>query len=107
MKSIFGIAVIAALVLSAEVLTSQVPGPTPVQGQVQAARGRGAAPDAPAAQGARGRGAAAADVNGVTAGDFLIDPPTLINLRFECFIHADKNWNATVAVSYRKKGESL
>jgi len=99
MKSIFGIAVIAVLVMSAEVLTSQAPVPAPGQGQVQATGARGAAP------GARGRGAAA-DANGVTAGDFLIDPPTLINLGFEWFIQGDENRNATVAVSYRKKGES-
>jgi hypothetical protein len=99
MKSICGIAVIALLLLSAEFLTSQAPIPTPAQGQAPGGRGAG--------QGARGRGgAAAANVNGVTAGDFLIDPPTLINLGFEWFIQGDENRNAAVAVSYRKKGES-
>jgi hypothetical protein len=100
MKSISGIAVLALLALSAEVITSQAPVPTPAQGQAPGGRG--------AAQGARGRGAAApANVNGVTAGDFLIDPPTLINLGFEWFIQGDENRNAAVAVSYRKKGESV
>jgi len=85
--------------LSIEVLTSQAPIPTPAQGQAPGGRGAG--------QGARGRGAAPADVNAVTAGDFLIDPPTLINLGFEWFIQGDENRNAAVTVSYRKKGESV
>src|SRR5436190_19779248 len=42
----------------------------------------------------------------VTAGEFLIDPPTLINLGFEWFIQGDANRNAAVEVSYRKKGET-
>src|SRR3954467_3124579 len=42
----------------------------------------------------------------VSPGEFLIDPPTLINLGFEWFIEGDANHNATVDVSYRKKGES-
>src|SRR5215831_1458604 len=42
----------------------------------------------------------------VTAVEFVIDPPTLINLGFEWFIQGDENRNATVAVSYRKKGET-
>jgi hypothetical protein len=99
MKSIWGIAAIAMLLLSAQFLTSQAPTPTPAQGQAPGGRGAG--------QGARGRGAAAANVNGVTAGDFLIDPPTLINLGFEWFIQGDENRNAAVTVSYRKKGESV
>ena len=44
--------------------------------------------------------------NGVSPGEFLIDPPTLINLGFEWFIEGDANHNAAVEVSYRKKGES-
>jgi hypothetical protein len=47
----------------------------------------------------------AAETNSVTAGEFLIDPPTLINLGFEWFITGDANRNATVEVSYRKAGE--
>src|SRR6187549_785066 len=99
MKTICAIAVIALLLLSAQFLTSQAPTPTPAQGQAPGGRGAG--------QGARGRGAAPANVNAVTAGDFLIDPPTLINLGFEWFIQGDENRNAAVAVSYRKKGESV
>jgi hypothetical protein len=99
MKTICGIAVIALLLLSAQFLTSQAPTPTPAQGQAPGGRGAG--------QGARGRGAAPANLNGVTAGDFLIDPPTLINLGFEWFIQGDENRNAAVTVSYRKKGESV
>jgi hypothetical protein len=41
-----------------------------------------------------------------TAKDLIVEPPTLISLGFEWFIDGDDNRNATVAVSYRKKGES-
>ena len=40
----------------------------------------------------------------LTLGEFLIDPPTLINLGFEWFIEGDDNRNASVTVSYRKHG---
>ncbi|HEX4998402.1 MAG TPA: hypothetical protein VFY29_09255 [Terriglobia bacterium] len=97
MKSISGIALVALLALSMEVATSHSPIATPAQGQARG--GRGAIPAV------RGRGAAAPDTgNTVTAGDFLIDSPTLINLGFEWFIQGDENRNAAVAVSYRKKG---
>ena len=43
--------------------------------------------------------------NGVTSGEFMVDPPTLINLGFEWMIDGDDNRNATVEVSYRKKGD--
>src|SRR5215510_10159660 len=43
--------------------------------------------------------------NRVTAGEFVIDPPTLINLGFEWMIEGDDNRNASVEVRYRKKGE--
>jgi hypothetical protein len=49
---------------------------------------------------------AAAGENGVTAGELVIDPPTLINLGFEWLITGDDNRNATVEVSYRKAGET-
>ena len=49
--------------------------------------------------------AAAVDSNAVTPGEFLVEPPTLINLGFEWFVQGDNNRNATVAASYRKKGE--
>lgn len=48
----------------------------------------------------------AKEVKGVTPGEFLVDPPTLINLGFEWMIEGDDNRNAAVEVSYRKKGES-
>ena len=48
----------------------------------------------------------AAGVNDVTSGDFIIDPPTLINLGFEWFVNGDDNRNAQVAVTYRRQGES-
>jgi hypothetical protein len=47
--------------------------------------------------------AAAADK--VVAKDFYVEPPTLISLGFEWNIDGDDNRNASVAVSYRKKGE--
>src|SRR5205814_2426107 len=50
--------------------------------------------------------AADANANAVTAGEFVIDPPTLINLGFEWLIEGDDNRNAAVEVSYRRKGES-
>ena len=48
----------------------------------------------------------AATDNGVTAGEFVVDPPTLINLGFEWFIEGDDNRNASVDVSYRKTGDT-
>ena len=44
--------------------------------------------------------------NRVKAGEFVVDPPTLISLGFEWLIQGDDNRNATVAVSYRKQGEA-
>jgi len=46
------------------------------------------------------------EVKAVTSGEFIVDPPTLINLGFEWRIEGDDNRNAAVEVSYRKKGES-
>src|SRR3978361_2527349 len=40
-----------------------------------------------------------------TAGELVIDPPTLINLGFEWVIKGDDNRNAKVEVSYRRKGD--
>jgi hypothetical protein len=50
--------------------------------------------------------ASAAGDNAVTPGRFVVEPPTLINLGFEWYIDGDANHNATVQVSYRKKGDS-
>jgi hypothetical protein len=44
--------------------------------------------------------------NDVQPGELIIDPPTLINLGFEWFIEGDDNRTASVAVSYRKSGDS-
>jgi hypothetical protein len=41
----------------------------------------------------------------VVARDVYVEPPTLISLGFEWNIDGDDNRNASVAVSYRKKGE--
>ena len=40
------------------------------------------------------------------ARDLIVEPPTLISLGFEWLIDGDDNRNATVAVSYRRKGET-
>lgn len=48
--------------------------------------------------------AAVAGANGVASGEFVVDPPTLINLGFEWFIAGDDNRNAAVDVSFRKAG---
>jgi Right handed beta helix region len=45
-------------------------------------------------------------VDKTTSRDFTIEPPTLISLGFEWRIDGDDNRNATVLVSFRKKGES-
>jgi hypothetical protein len=42
--------------------------------------------------------------NRTISGEFIVDPPTLINLGFEWFIQGDDNRNASVAVAYRKQG---
>jgi len=44
--------------------------------------------------------------NAVAPGEFIVEPPTLLNLGFEWKIQGDDNRNATVAVQYRKKGET-
>src|SRR5262245_65889840 len=41
-----------------------------------------------------------------TAGDFSVEPPTLLSLGFDWKITGDDNRNAAVDVSYRKKGET-
>src|SRR5262245_63238909 len=48
---------------------------------------------------------ALAAANKTSAKEFITEPPTLISLGFEWRIDGDDNRNATVAVSYRKKGE--
>jgi hypothetical protein len=50
--------------------------------------------------------ATATAANTTRPGEFVVEPPTLINLGFEWFIDGDDNRNATVAVSYRKVGET-
>src|SRR5262249_50439556 len=41
-----------------------------------------------------------------TAGAFSVEPPTLLSLGFDWKIAGDDNRNASVEVSYRKKGEN-
>jgi hypothetical protein len=71
------------------------------QAPAAAAGGRGAGLPGPAP------GGPPPNPNAVSAAEFLIDPPTLINLGFEWFIQGDDNRNATVAVSYRRKGGTV
>jgi hypothetical protein len=51
-------------------------------------------------------GPARAADTGVTAGNFVVERPTLKSLGFEWKITGDDNRNAAVAVTYRKTGES-
>src|SRR5689334_12466786 len=44
--------------------------------------------------------------NGVTPGQFVIEPPTLQNLGFEWYIDGDANRNATVSIFYRKTSDT-
>ena len=43
----------------------------------------------------------------LTLGEFIVDPPTLINLGFEWLIDGDDNRNGAVAVAYRRKGTTV
>ena len=45
-------------------------------------------------------------MNAAKAGQFVVEPPTLICLGFEWAIAGDENRNATVKVSYRPAGQS-
>ena len=51
-------------------------------------------------------GGAPRNPNATTAGELIVEPPTLINLGFEWFIQGDANRNATVQVSFRRQGTS-
>jgi hypothetical protein len=44
-----------------------------------------------------------AQSNGVTAGELVVEPPTLVSLGFEWYVDGDANRNASVAVEYRTK----
>jgi hypothetical protein len=60
---------------------------------------------APAPAHAQEKTKAAPTQNSVTAGEFQIDPPTLVSLGFEWRIVGDDNRNARVDVTFRKKGD--
>lgn len=49
---------------------------------------------------------AQAESNAVTAGEFRVEPPTLLNLGFQWDMTGDVNRNATVEVEYRQTGAS-
>ena len=76
-----------------QVVPTGAQGPRGNAGPGQAAPGQGAR-----GQGGRGAAPAGQNPNGVTPIEFLIDPPTLINLGFEWFIQGDDNRNASVGI---------
>lgn len=41
----------------------------------------------------------------IVPGEFIVDPPTFENLGFRWYVDGDRNRNASVAVSYRRKGD--
>src|SRR5688572_7329686 len=49
--------------------------------------------------------AANAAAQAVTAGELIVEPPTLISLGFEWRIEGDADRDSTVAVAYRRAGE--
>lgn len=51
-----------------------------------------------------GLGATAQPVQGVTAGDLVVEPPTLISLGFEWYVEGDADRDAAVTVAYRRVG---
>ncbi len=46
------------------------------------------------------------EMDEIVPGRFLIDPPTIENLGFRWYIEGDSNRNASVAVAFRKKGQT-
>jgi hypothetical protein len=50
--------------------------------------------------------AAAAPGDAITAGEIVVEPPTLISLGFEWTVEGDANRNASAAIAYRRKGET-
>jgi len=57
-----------------------------------------------AAQSATQAPASVKPTNAITPGKFTVEPPTLICAGFEWLMQGDDNSNASVEVSYRKKG---
>ncbi len=64
-----------------------------------------AAPATPAVPAAPPVPAAPRAANVTVAGDFWVEPPTLVSLGFEWRISGDDNRNAVVSVWYRRQGE--
>ncbi len=48
--------------------------------------------------------AGAQPAQGVTAGELVVEPPTLISLGFEWYVEGDADRDAAVAVAYRRAG---
>src|SRR5688500_13536451 len=55
--------------------------------------------------GAQPANVATRGANAVVPGELVVEPATLINLGFEWLIEGDDNLNASVAVSFRARGE--
>ena len=51
-------------------------------------------------------GAAGQAPTSVTAGEIVVEPPTLISLGFEWYLEGDADRDASVAVAYRKRGSA-
>ena len=51
-------------------------------------------------------GAQSTGANAISAGEFIVEPATLINLGFEWLVEGDANRTASVEVSYRKAGDT-
>ena len=51
-----------------------------------------------------GYAVAAQGQQAVTAGELVVEPPTLISLGFEWYIEGDADRDAAVAVAYRRAG---
>jgi hypothetical protein len=101
-KKLLVISIASAVVLAGGFIAQRE-----VRAQAPAAR-RGSKPSTARTSAPRAPAATTPAVNAraakLTLGEFLIDPPTLINLGFEWFIEGDDNRNASVAVNYRKTG---
>src|SRR5688572_7587184 len=95
------IGLLFGVLLSIAVLGAQGPVVPPGPGQ-----GPAVVPPGPGQGPAGAPAPLVVDPNTVAAGELLVEPPTLINLGFEWFMEGDDNRNASVAVSYRRSGET-
>ena len=54
-----------------------------------------------------GLSATAQSTQAITAGELVVEPPTLISLGFEWYVEGDADRDAAVAVAYRRVDEEL